>query len=251
MPRFFVPSEDFAETLVRISGDDAWHIARSLRMAVGESITVCDTQGVEHSCTLQTITDTLVMARIDESRPAAGEMPLGVVLYQALPKGDKMDLIVQKAVEEGADVIVPFLSERCISRPEGAALAKKCARWQRIALEAAKQCGRGRIPLIGTPLTYKQMIADAAKASLGCFCYEGDGTRSLKEVLQAGRSVRMPREDRADIALVIGSEGGFSDEEAAAAAAAGLALCGLGKRILRCESASGYALACISYEIEL
>ncbi|MBQ5389735.1 MAG: 16S rRNA (uracil(1498)-N(3))-methyltransferase [Clostridia bacterium] len=251
MPRFFVPGEGFDGEYVSITGDDAWHIARSLRMAVGESITVCDTRGDEHICTLQRITDALVTARIEESLASAGEMPLGVVLYQALPKGDKMDLIVQKAVEMGADRIVPFLSERCVSRPDGASLEKKCARWQRIALEAAKQCGRGRVPTIGAPLSYTQMLADAGEASLGCFCYEGDGTVSLRTLLGERRQSLAPKGDRKDIALVIGSEGGFSEREAASASEAGLVLCGLGKRILRCESASGFALACISYEFEL
>lgn len=251
MPRFFVPSEGFDGNNVSITGDDAWHIARSLRMAVGESITVCDMQGYEHICTLQKITDALVSASVDTRMRSASEMPFRVVLYQALPKGDKMDLIVQKAVEEGVSVIVPFVSERCVSRPDGAALQKKCARWQRIALEAAKQCGRGCVPEIGTPLSYAQMLSDAAKASVGCFCYEGDGTVSLKALLTEKHAALEPRQDAADISLVIGSEGGFSEGEAAAARDAGLTLCGLGRRILRCESASGFALACISYEFEL
>ena len=256
MPRFFVPGEGFDEKNVNITGDDAWHIARSLRMAVGESITVCDMQGNEHICTLLKITDDLVVAKICESMRSAGEMPFDVVLYQALPKGDKMDLIVQKAVEEGACAIVPFLSERCVSRPDGASLAKKCSRWQRIALEAAKQCGRGRIPKVLEPLTYAQMLADAKQASIGCFCYEGDGTVSLKTALAQKRDALRSepagmQSPSGRIAVVIGSEGGFSEKEAAAAKDAGLTLCGLGRRILRCESASGFALACISYEFEL
>ncbi len=246
-----MPSAGIEEKNVHITGDDAWHIARSLRMAVGESITVCDTQGYEHDCTLQKITDDLVTASIDTSRQAAGEMPCTVVLYQALPKGDKMDLIVQKAVEMGVHMIVPFLSERCVSRPDDAALKKKCARWQRIALEAAKQCGRGYVPQIGTPLSYPQMLQDAAQASIGCFCYEGEGTVSLRAIFSEQRASLTLRRAPMDVSLVIGSEGGFSEKEAAAAGIAGLALCGLGRRILRCESASGFALACISYEFEL
>ena len=251
MPRFFVPSEGFDEKTVSITGDDAWHIARSLRMAVGESITVCDPRGYEHGCTLQRITDDLVVACVETSERSASEMPFDVVLYQALPKGDKMDLIVQKAVEEGASRIVPFVSERCVSRPDGAALQKKCARWQRIALEAAKQCGRGRVPTIGAPLSYAQMLTEAAKASVGCFCYEGDGTVSLRTLLGEKHAPHIPPGDLTSLSLVIGSEGGFSEREAAAASDAGLTLCGLGRRILRCESASGFALACISYEFEL
>lgn len=246
MPRFFVQTEEISGGIVTVRGDDAWHIARSLRMAVGESITVCDGAGNEHTCILEKITDECVSAAITDSRRANGEMPFYTVLYQALPKGDKMDLIVQKAVEEGVCEIVPFLSERCVSRPDDKSLAKKCVRWQRIALEAAKQCGRGVIPKIGDPLTYGQMTERAKNDALCCFCYEGEGTESLKTVL--GKAAVSAG---ATVSVVVGSEGGFSEKEAASAAAAGLRMCGLGARILRCESASGFALACLSYEFEL
>ncbi|MBQ6893724.1 MAG: 16S rRNA (uracil(1498)-N(3))-methyltransferase [Clostridia bacterium] len=243
MPRFFVSSENFEQGLVNITGDDAWHIARSLRMAVGESITVCNMNGSVHECTLEKITDEVVTARIDKSMSAESESPVCVTLYQALPKGDKMDVIVQKAVEMGVCKIVPFFSERCVSRPDPKSLEKKCVRWQRIALEAAKQCGRGIIPQIGSPLSFEQMLLDASKASLGCFCYEGEGTDSIKTILENASGI-------SDIALVVGSEGGFSEGEAARAAES-LTLTGLGKRILRCESAPAFALACISYKFEL
>lgn len=252
MPRFFVPSTNIRDNRITITGDDAWHIARSLRMAVGEQITVCDMHGGTHTCVLRQITDKAVIAESLAYTESNSESPVRTVLYQAFPKGDKMDLIVQKAVESGVYAIVPFVSERCISRPEGASLEKKIARWQRIALEAAKQCGRGIVPEVRTPLSYGQMLTDAATAAAGCFCYEGDGTSSLKTVLGAyhARLADCPPEKRT-LSLVIGSEGGFSAAEADAAAKAHLALCGLGKRILRSESASGFALACIAYEFEL
>ena len=154
-----------------------------------------------------------------------------------------MDVIVQKAVEMGVSKIVPFISERCISRPDAKSLEKKRVRWQRIALEAAKQCGRGIVPEMCDTLSFAQMLEQAGKASLGCFCYEGEGTESLKSVLESSGNPR-------DIAIVIGSEGGFSVSEAESAAKV-LKSVGLGKRILRSESASGFALACISYQFEL
>ncbi|MBQ8836881.1 MAG: 16S rRNA (uracil(1498)-N(3))-methyltransferase [Clostridia bacterium] len=243
MPRFFVSVENVEHGSVRVVGDDAWHIARSLRMAVGESITVCDTDGNVHECTLEKITDGEVFAKIESSAKAESESPVRVVLYQALPKGDKMDVIVQKAVEMGACKIVPFFSERCVSRPDAKSLEKKCARWQRIALEAAKQCGRGVVPEIGDPLSYEQMLTQASKASLGCFCYEGEGTRSIRDIFENAKGI-------SDISLVVGSEGGFSEKEAEEAGRC-LTLAGLGKRILRCESAPAFALACISYQFEL
>lgn len=244
MPRFFVQAENIASDTVTITGDDAWHIARSLRMAVGETVTVCDGAGSEYICTLESITDETVTATVCERRRAAGEFPFYTVLYQALPKGDKMDLIVQKAVEQGASEIVPFLSERCISRPDDKAMAKKRIRWQRIALEAAKQCGRGIVPKVGALLSYKQVLQRIEGDALCCFCYEGAGTQSMKAVLSDAQT-------DGGVSVVIGSEGGFSENEAKAAADAGAKLCGLGARILRCESASGFALACISYQFEL
>ena len=246
MPRFFVQADNIASDTVTITGDDAWHIARALRMAVGERVTVCDGEGNEHDCTLTAITDTAATAHIDGTQVSASEMPFTAVLYQALPKGDKMDLIVQKAVEQGAAVIVPFLSERCISRPDDKAMAKKLQRWQRIAVEAAKQCGRGILPTVAPPLSYSEMLAAVRADSLCCFCYEGAGTRSLRAVLT---EADLPKGGR--VSVVIGSEGGFSEKEADAARDAGVALCGLGRRILRCESASGFALACLSYQFEL
>ena len=243
MPRFFVSTEQIEQGSVCITGDDAWHIARSLRMAVGEGITVCDMQGSVHECTLVSITDNRVVASIDSTASAESESPVRIVLYQALPKGDKMDVIVQKAVEMGVFEIVPFFSERCVSRPDSKSLEKKCARWQRIALEAAKQCGRGIVPKIGEALSFSQMLERASEASLSCFCYEGEGTRSVKDVLGTAKDV-------SDISLIVGSEGGFSEKEAEEAAKQ-LTLVGLGKRILRCESAPGFALACISYQFEI
>lgn len=246
MPRFFVKNENLSGNSVTVSGDDAWHIARSLRMAVGEKITVCDEDGNEHICTLEKITDECAIASVKESKRAKGEMPHRVVLYQALPKGDKMDYIVQKAVENGVSRIVPFVSERCVSRPDEKSLEKKRVRWQRIALEAAKQCGRGVIPSVEGAITFEKMLFEVAAHSLCLFCYEGEGTLSLKKVLN-GASLN----EGDVISVVIGSEGGFSEKEALAAADAGVSMCGLGNRILRSESASGFALACITYEFEL
>lgn len=244
MPRFFVPKENCNEGLLRITGDDAWHIARSLRMAVGESITACDEEGTVYECVLKTIADEAVTATVSESHASESESPVRVILYQALPKGDKMDVIVQKSVEEGAFAIVPFVSERCVSRPDAKSLEKKRVRWQRIALEAAKQCGRGIIPSVGETLSYEGMLEAASKSSLACFCYEGEGTRSIKEVLKSAVGV-------SEIAVIVGSEGGFSEKEFLLSKERGLVPTGLGKRILRCESAPGFALACVSYEFEL
>ena len=251
LPRFFIGKEQIDEPsgLVTITGDDAHHIARSLRMAAGEHVTVCDNQKTEYDCELLHFEDDRVItARIVSAAPMMTEPPISVTLYQALPKGDKLDTIIQKAVECGVSAVVPFESENCVVRMKPDAEERKTERRNRIALEAAKQCGRSRVPVVGLTVTFGQMLDLAAQADLVLFCYEGEGTESLGRVLQEYSA--QGGVDRT-VAIIIGSEGGFSHREAQTALAQGARLVGLGPRILRTETASGFVLAAISYEFEL
>ncbi len=243
MPRFFVDGSCFFDDRVVISGDDAHHISRSLRMASGEIITVCDQSGIEYICELDRFSENEVGARILESRRAQGEPPYRVTLYQAYPKGDKAEYIVQKAVELGASEIVFFESSRCISRIIGEKQDKKVERYSRIALEAAKQCGRAIVPKVSAPLTFANAVAKAARDELALFCYEGENAQTLKSALDG----KAPR----SVSVMIGSEGGFSSEEAFFAKDSGMMPIGLGSRILRTETASGYVLSVLSYTYEL
>ena len=248
MPRFFTQKDNISDGFVTITGDDALHISRSLRMRPGEHITVCDMQKNVYDCELESFSSDSVTARVISSHPSDTEPPVFIRLYQALPKSDKLDTIIQKAVESGASEIIPFESERCVVRIEPAKEDKKLERRSRIALEAAKQCGRGIIPAVRAPLTFDKILSDADDCPLKLFFYEGDGTVSLREVLEERLADdRLPGK----VAIVIGSEGGFTLSEAERARAAGFELCGLGKRILRCETAPGFALACLSYRFEL
>ena len=246
MPRFFVTSTQIENGVVNILGDDARHISRALRMAVGDRITVCDMARNEYECELFAFLTDRVQARVISSCPSDTEPPVHVTLYQALPKGDKLDSVIQKAVECGASRIVPFESERCVVRVKPDAEAHKAERRTRIALEAAKQCGRGILPSVSPTLTFSQMMADAATADAVFFCYEGEGTKPFGALLRE-RNIKKGMK----LAIVIGSEGGFSIEEAKKAAENGFLMTGLGKRILRTETASGFALACISCVLEL
>ena len=246
MPRFFY-KEPIVSDSVRITGDDAHHISRSLRMAVGEQITVCDSLGVECLCELERIRDDEVTARVLSQKPSDREPPRRLVLYQSLAKGEKMDYIVQKAVETGVCRIVPVLSSRCIAKLEERNASAKLARWKKIAAEAAKQCGRGAVPEIGEPLSFDCALRQScAESALTLFCYEGDGVRSLREILE--HDTTRPGDT---VSIFIGPEGGYSEEEFSASRAAGAVPTGLGKRILRCETASGFALACFCYRYEL
>ena len=250
MPRFFVDVNQIEDGNVALTGDDAHHISRSLRMAVGEQITVCDGNGMEYECELTAFLPDRVCARVLAHRVADTEPPYRAVVWQALPKGEKLDFIIQKSVECGAFGISLFESERCIVRMKEGDQERKGERRNRIALEAAKQCGRGMIPKVESPIGFEAAVREAAQADLAIFCYEGEGTKPLPEVLKAFCDSK-PKGTVPHISVMVGSEGGFSKEEARRAEAAGMQLVGLGKRILRTETAAAFVLGCLSYEMEL
>lgn len=250
MPRFFVDKENINENTIVLTGADAHHVARSLRMAVGETLTVCDTDAKEYECRIESfLDDREVHLSVLSTCASVTEPRCHITLYQALPKGDKLDTVIQKAVECGACTLVPFESERCIVRVKADAEQRKTERRERIAAEAAKQCGRSLLPKVRQTVSFDQMIAEASAASLCLFCYEGENTQPIGKVL--AQTVGKDLEKYPSIAVVVGSEGGFSEAEANAAASSGMVLTGLGKRILRTETAPLFALSCIVMTTEL
>lgn len=251
MPRFFADPEQIGQQTVTLVGDDAHHISRSLRMAAGEDITVTDGRGTEYRCRLTEFLPDRVCAEILESHPCEAEPPFVATVWQALPKGEKLDSIIQKSVECGASEIRLFESSRCIVRIREGEKDKKNERRQRIALEAAKQCGRGMIPPVVSPVRFEEAVNAAADAELPLFCYEGEGTESLSAVLHRFHATRENKDIRPSISVMVGSEGGFSEEEANRAKEAGMIPVGLGKRILRTETAAAFVLGCLVYEFEL
>ena len=252
MPRFFVSKDAVSADNITITGADAHHIARSLRMAVGDGITVCDMDKIEYQCTLCRITDTEVEAEILSSYASATEPQYLATVYQALPKGDKLDSIIQKAVECGVYAIVPFESDRCVVRVKPEAEQKKTDRRCKIAVEAAKQSGRGILPEVKETISFEKMLEDASKADVKLFCYEGEGTMPLGKVLPVDAMKRMIEEGRTPtVSIVIGSEGGFSTSEVESAIQAGMTPIGLGKRILRTETAASFVLSALVYALEL
>lgn len=247
MPKFFINKNQIEGEIVTIVGDDAHHISRSLRMAAGEHITVCDDNAIEYECALQQFSDQEVKARIICTSKSISELPVKIHLFQALPKGEKLDFIVQKAVECGAFDITPFESERCVAKIKHDAEARKTERRNKIALEAAKQCGRGIVPRVNPTLSFSEMIASVRHSDAVLFCYEGNGTEPMGKVLRnltAGKQIF-------DISIIIGSERGFSINEVNTAIKNGFISVGLGNRILRAETAAVFALSCIVYELEL
>lgn len=249
MPRFFVRQGAIQGKSIILSGEDAHHIARSLRMAVGESLTVCDMQGNEYDCRiLSFLDDREVTVEIERTRAPQNEPPCRIRLFQALPKGDKLETVIQKAVECGASEIIPFESERCVVRVKPEAEARKTERRQRIAEEAAKQCGRSALPTVRETVSFSEMLRLSKESELCLFCYEGEGTEPLGQVLRREKDLL---EKGCGISVIIGSEGGFSIPEAEAIRTAGMTAVGLGRRILRTETAPIFILSCLCYATEL
>lgn len=237
MPRFF--TGEVSDTAAVITGEDARHIALALRMKAGEHVTVCDRVGRDYQCVIEQIHPERVELSVQAVEPSAGEPSVEITLYQAMPKGDKMETIIQKAVELGVSRIVPVLTHRCISRPDEKTMRKKRERYNKIALEAAKQCGRGRIPAVEGLLCFGDAVQQMKQAPLAVLFYE-NAQDSLKNLL-CDRLV-----DR--ISILVGSEGGFEPKEAEYAIENGLVSRSLGSRILRCETAPLAAITAILYE---
>ncbi len=251
MPRFFIRQEQINGDTVTLTGDDAHHISRALRMAAGEHITVCDMQKYEYECELTDFLTDRVCARIVKTAHCDTEPPYHVHLYQALPKGDKLDQIIQKAVECGVSEITTFESERCIAKVRDGGEEKKLERRSRIALEAAKQCGRGVVPKVHATRSFAAAVSEAAQADLALFCYEGEGTQPLPVWINRWKKENSSFDVPPTVSIVIGSEGGFSLAEADTAISQRMLPTGLGKRILRTETASGFVLACLAYALEM
>ena len=241
MPRFFAQSAPENGVFV-ISGDDARHIALSLRSAVGDAVTVC-CDGASFECSLSSIAPTRVEARVVRELCERRELPFEVTLFAANPKAGKLDLVVQKATELGASVIVPFLSERCVSRPDADSAGKRRRRLEKIALESAMQSCREVVPKIEDTVSFADAVTMAARADIALFAYEEErgGVQMRAAVADRLKSART-------VSVMTGPEGGFSPDEARLASDAGMTVCGLGRRILRCETAPLYMLSALGYE---
>ena len=235
MSRFFTNEID--ENNITLAGSDAVHVGRSLRMKPGEPLTVC-CGGIDYNCEISEITSDTVYLSLKEKVVCAAEPNIEVTLFQAVPKMDKLEYIIQKSVELGVSRIVPMLTRRCVSRPDERDFAKKLARLNKIAAEAAKQSGRGIIPQVTPIVSYKNALEMMKELDQNVLLYEEEGGVSFGEVNLTGAKT---------VGLVIGSEGGFDREEAEACTAVGAAQVWLGKRILRCETAPITALSILMF----
>ncbi len=231
MPHRYFTNE-FTDKTAYLRGADAHHLARVMRAKKGERVILCDGRGTDYVCAVRGFAEACVELDILSSTPSVSEPTVRVTLYVGCPKQDKLETIIQKAVELGAVRVVPFFSRYCVAAPKNE--EKKNERYSRIAAEAAKQCGRGIIPAVALPVTYEEMLREAVRSDAAYFCDE------------AGGETLLSRSDRAEtIGIITGSEGGFSREEAERARAAGCIPISLGPRILRCETAPLAALAAV------
>lgn len=253
MQRYFVDPHQFHGDELTITGDDAHHIVRVMRMTEGAEVIVSNGETRTVRAQIVELDNKEVKLAVVAELEQQAEALWQVTIAQGLPKGDKMELIVQKCTEIGAAAFVPFESERVIVQYDRKKEAKRLERWHKIAKEAAEQSHRDAVPAIVEPQSWKQLLASVPAYDLVLFCYERAGDQGhgvgLRDVLAdykhnwAADGMLKPR-----LLLIAGPEGGFSEREAEEAAAAGAKLVGLGRRILRAETAGIVGLSCILYE---
>ncbi len=243
--RFFVWPENIAEQLVRIDREQARHIEKVLRLVAGDIVQVFDGQGHEYEICLQGKEDGFLLGEILQELHREVESPLHLSLVQGIAKGDKMDSIIQKAVEIGVEDIYPLFSQYAVVKLEKERAGKKVERWQTIAREACKQCRRNRVPTVHAPCTFGEMM-DMVAGNPTILLYEHEDNNGLKQVLNDNRA---ELQAGAQLFVMIGPEGGFSPDEIALAREQGVLIAGLGPRILRTETAGLVAASIILYEL--
>lgn len=228
MSKFFVDKSSVFVDNITITGTDVNHISRVLRMNVGDPIKICDKDGMDYFCEIESIGKEEVICSIKGMEKCQAEPSTKVTLFQCIPKQGKMDSIIQKAVELGVYEIIPVLSKRCVAKGE------KSDRWQKIAAEAAKQCGRGIIPKVLPAIDFNEAVSELCKKELALFPYEEARDGSLKDLPEAKT-----------VGIIIGPEGGFAPEEVEKGAKQGAKIITLGKRILRTETAGSTVIAIV------
>lgn len=223
MPKFFTDKNKIFDDYLIIDGEDVYHISKVLRMKCGEIITVCNGFGIDYTVKIQEITKDQVKADILSKEKCVAEPPTYITLYQALPKQGKMESIIQKNTELGVSEFVPVYSKRCVVKP-----SDKTQRWQKVADSASKQSGRGIVPIVRDVINFADAIKEMSNFEHKVMLYEAEQNTRIKDIVPNSCS---------KIAILVGPEGGFEDEEAQLAITNGIPTVTLGKRILRTETA--------------
>lgn len=241
--RFFVDPDQINAGKVVIRGNEGKHIATVLRMAPGDSIILLDGHGQEYQACLERVSRDEVIATINSSRPVTGEPPCRLTLLQGIPKKDLMDLIIQKGTEIGVSRFMPLYTENTIVQWEAPKARRQQERWQRIALEAAKQSRRGLVPVVEEPAPLVQCLKLLAPATRTLLFWEEPGAPDLRQAIQSEAEYHRP----AELAMMIGPEGGWSAAEVALVCQHGAQPVSLGPRILRTETAALVGAALLLY----
>lgn len=244
MYQFFVEDAQISNGIVTIENEDVNHIKNVLRLKCGEKVRISSNSGENYFGEIDTLADRMVLVRILEEHAADTELPNKIYLFQGLPKSDKLELIIQKAVELGACEIIPVAMKNCVVKLDEKKASAKQTRWQEIAKSAAKQSKRSVIPTVRRPLNYREALEAAAALDVRLVPYENErGMAATKEAVEAVRPGQ-------SIGIFIGPEGGFAEDEIALAKERGMQIVSLGRRILRTETAGLAMLSILMYYIE-
>lgn len=243
MPKFFVDRSSIQGKLIYIDGDNVNHIKNVFRMKVGDELTVCDGCGNDYRAVISLETCDCIEADIIEIIPSSTEPHVRVTLYQGLPKGSKMDLIIQKNVELGVSKIVPVICNRTVVKLDKKDVQRRVDRWNKISKEAAKQSRRGIVPRVTEPVTLIHAMDMAKTDDLLLIPYEKEKETRLKDVLRKNNTA-------CDVSVFVGPEGGFDEEEIETSVSRKIVPVTLGNRILRTETASMYMTSIIIYELD-
>ena len=258
MSKFFVSADavDPGDNKIMITGEDVKHIKNVLRSVPGDTLKISDGNRTDYDVVIKSIDKESIVTEITGTRQNKSEPPVYITLLQGIPKADKMEYIIQKCVELGVSRIVPVMSARTVVKIDGSRdAALKAVRWRRIALEAAKQCDRGIIPLVEEPVRMDEALKLAEDCSLKLLPYEEESEGSLRQCLEGQKKKLLQGkiEDKTDsrerVAVFIGPEGGFEDSEVEKAVGCGFKSVTLGPRILRTETAGPAVAAVIMYEL--
>ena len=244
MHHFFVTPSQVEDEYIYIEGQDVNHMKNVLRMKQGEQVGISDGNNLKYVCEVESYEEKRAVLRILERMEADTELDSELYLFQGLPKGDKMELIVQKAVELGAHKVIPVVTKRSVVKLDEKKAAKKTERWNSISESAAKQAGRSRIPEVGMPISFQEALKKASELDVVLIPYElaerMEETRRIIHSIRRGQS----------IGIFIGPEGGFEQEEVEAAVKCGANAVTLGRRILRTETAGLAVLSVLMFELE-
>lgn len=240
MRRFFVRPDDVGARELRLRAEEADHLARVLRLGPGEQVAAFDGCGREYVTVVERLEPKGVVCRILSDVTSPSPSTVSITLGQGLPKAEKFDWVVQKATELGVSDIVPLITDRVVPALSGPRAARKVDRWERLAREACKQCGRATVPHLRPPTPLEVFFASCQGAELKLVLWEGEETRLLRRVLATSGRV-------ASVAVVVGPEGGLTPQEVARGEAYGFVATGLGKRILRTETAGVVVVALLQF----